>query len=60
MRKMEKVLEGEKSRLIRHMTNARQNLTKGRAMSSSVFEFVQMLVLVLVLESAARRMENGW
>jgi len=58
MRKMEKVLEGEKSRLTRQMTNARQNLTKGRAMSSSVFEFVQMLVLVL--ESAARRMENGW
>jgi hypothetical protein len=56
MRKMEKVLEGEKSRLIRQMTNARQNLMKGRAMSSSVFEFVQMLVL----ENAARRMENGW
>jgi hypothetical protein len=33
---------------------------RGRAMSLSVFEFVQMLVLVLVLESVARRMENGW
>jgi hypothetical protein len=56
MRKMEKALEGEKSRPIRQMTNTRQNLPKGKAMLLSVFESVQMLVL----ESAARRTVNGW